>query len=220
MRTAGIATLRERELSFRKTIESIYYQVNVIYAVLNFYDSAPHWLKDFPNVKYFYGINVLGAAGKMLMAGKAKGYYFGIDDDLQYNSSYISYLCKSIDEYKCIVSLHGKRFDNLPIKSYRRDYTTNARCLSTLFQDTQVHVVGSGCCGWHTDHFNIDISDFKYQNKVDVELSREAHKQGVKMIALAHPKSYLRYTPSTGATVWQTEKDDTVQTQIVNLFKK
>jgi hypothetical protein len=74
--------------------------------------------------------------------------------------------------------------------------------------------------GWHTNDFKVSIWDFKYPNKVDVELSREAHAQRMPIVAIAHRLGYLKYMKPEGETIWQKEVDDSIQTAIVNEFLK
>jgi hypothetical protein len=221
MVTVGIATLKEREQSFRKTIESIYDQADVIYVVLNHYPEIPLWVRLLPKIKAQTGFNTLGASGKLLCAHRIpEGVYFGIDDDLLYPKGYCEMMIEGIERYKCIVTLHGKNFANRPIGHYRKDFTQNIQCLGELKDDAEVDVCGSGCVAFDISQFKLSINNFRYPNMVDVELSREAHKQGVKMVALAHQRNYLHYMKPVGETVWSMSKDDTIQTQIVNSFLK
>ena len=90
MITVGIATLKEREDSFRRAIESTYDQVDIIFAVLNFYDHAPDWLIAMPKVKWITAFNILGASGKFLTTFNAEGYYLALDDDLIVPEGYVS----------------------------------------------------------------------------------------------------------------------------------
>lgn len=218
MIVCGIATLKEREDSFRRAIDSIYGQVDKVIACLNYYSEIPKWAWDYPKMECWLGSNIAGASGKYLRVSQCKGYYLSIDDDLEYPSNWVEFILKGIDKYHCIVTTHGKRYDNTPTTSYRRDLTTNIRCLGGLLSDTEVHVGGTGAMGFHTDDFKLHIFDFKYPNKVDVEVAREAHRQGVKIMCLAHRSDMLKYMKPEGGTIWQKEVDDTIQTAIVNEF--
>jgi hypothetical protein len=221
MITCGIATLKDREFSFKKTIESIYPQVDEIVAVLNYYTEVPEWLRDLRNVKCVIGDNSLGDAGKFLEVGYCNGYYFALDDDLWYPpNNYVTNLIAKIKEYHCIVTLHGKIFANRPIQSYHKSFTTNIHCLHTCERDTVVDVGGSGVMAFDTNDFKLCIDDFKCPNMSDIWVSKIAHEQGIKIMALAHKSHYLRYLYPKGDTIWNLTKGNPYQTEVLNSFLK
>lgn len=218
----GIASLPERQESLRKVLDSLTNQADNIYVVLNYGgQEAPEWINDYKNVYWTVSGNEFGANAKLTMADKVKGYFFTIDDDLLYPINYISHTKERIDYYHRIVTYHGKRYDgDRPILSYRRSFTTNIRCLSLLKQDTEVHVGGTGCMGWHSDFYVPDYNVITQKNMADIFLAQDAHKKRVRIMALAHGKDFFTYIPPKGKTVWQMTTDDTVQTQILNSFLK
>ena len=216
-RVAGIASLREREGCLREAVGSVYDQMDEIYLILNGYEAVPAWLAKLKKVHAVLGDNSLGVEGKFFFAGLNSGcYFFGIDDDLVYPSAYASYMIAGEQKHKAIVTLHGKRFDKAPISSYRRDFTLNVRCLGSLRRDTVVHTGGTGVMMFDTDRFNVNPQDFKHKNMGDVQIAKLAHEAGVPIVALAHRHGYMQYLYPPGDTVWHTQKDDTIQTAIVN----
>ena len=220
MITVGIASLAERELSFKRTIESIYPQADLVIAVLNLYDTVPVWLQRMKRVKAILSDNSLGDAGKFMEVEDCKGYYFSCDDDLAYPQWYVANMIKGISNNSCIVTLHGKCFANRPINSYHRGWTTNVHCLHTCEQDTLVDVGGTGVMAFDTNRFQLSVADFPYPNMADIWVAKRAKEQGVQIMALTHRNNYLRYMPPKGKTIWQTSRGDPYLTEVLNSFLK
>ena len=214
---AGVATLPQREECLRAALGSVYDQMDEIYLILNLYERVPEWIAKLKKVSAVLGDNSLGVEGKFFFAGLNPGcYFFGIDDDLVYPAGYASYMIAGEQKHKAIVTLHGKRFDRAPIDSYRRDFTLNVRCLGSLRRDTVVHTGGTGVMMFDTDRFNVNPQDFKHRNMGDVQIARLAYEKGIPIVALAHRRGYMQYLFPRGETVWHTQKDDRIQTEMVN----
>jgi hypothetical protein len=219
MTIAGIATLKTRAVSFKQTIESIYPQVDRIYAVLNNYDRIPAWLKKYNKVIAILGSNH-GDAGKFLFVGICdNSYYFSFDDDLVYPADYVDMMKQRIDKYHCICSLHGKKY-KYPISDWRKDFYVNIRCLDDVTDDIPVHVGGTGVMAFHTNDFKLSISDFDRPNMADVLLAKVAAKQGVPIMGISHHKGYLKYIPPEDTPIWHQNIDGEYQTGIINEFLK
>lgn len=218
MITAGIATLKEREKSFKCTIESIYPQVDKIVAVLNYYDAIPLWLNELKKVECHLAFNFLGDAGKFLQVENTDGIYFAIDDDLLYPKGYVDYLLEGIEKYGGIVGLHGKIYQK-PVTHFKK--CAVYRCLDTVSDDACVNVIGSGCCAFDTNRLTLSLSDFELPNMADLWLSKMATEQGVPMTVLKHDTGYLNYlAPPKGTTIWETTKDYSEHVQIMRTFIK
>lgn len=219
MITCGIATLKDRESSFQKVIQSIYPQVDKIIAVLNYYESVPDWIKGMDKIKAVVGDNTLGDSGKFLEVDKCNEYYFSTDDDLLYPPTYVADMIAKIKQYHCIVTLHGKRFDNRPIISYRRSFSLNFHCLHTQKEDVELHVGGTGTMAFDTRFFKPSIDRFLYKNMADIWLALQASEQNVKIMGIAHKNNYLKYFVQQ-ETIWRTCKIDPYQTEILRIFLK
>jgi len=221
MITCGIATLKQREGTFKRTIESLYPQVDRIIVALNLYDEVPEWLRIMRNVECVICDNSLGDAYKFLKVAECKGYYFSCDDDIYYPKTYIMDTIAKIDSYSCIITYHGKRYDGVkPVSSYQKGFSTNIHCLRTLIMDTEVHVGGSGVMSFNTEDFKLSIDGFIYPNMADVFVAKAAHKQGVKIISLAHKNNYFRYMKPEGETIWHKHFRDPRPTEVLNSFLK
>jgi LysM repeat protein len=82
-----------------------------------------------------------------------------------------------------------------------------------------VNFIGSGCCAFHTSTLKLDIKDFKYQGMADCYLSRSSFLQNVPMVVLKHGAKYLTYIPPLkGTTLWETNKDYTLQNEILKSY--
>jgi len=222
MITIGLASLPERISSLERTLDSLTFQADSIVCVLNGHKELPSFVNKYKNVYWHLDNNEFGASMKFFMADISNGYYLSTDDDIIYPPTYVRDMVAKVDEYKCIVSLHGKHYGGeRPVKSYRRSFTTNVHCLQEWRKDCLVHVGGTGVMAYHTDFFNVSMEDLPYPNMVDVQVAKKASDMNIKIMALAHSSSYLRYQRPQGMTIWnQYEGDDMVQTEILNSFLK
>jgi hypothetical protein len=207
MITVQIASIPDREESLRLTVNSLRSQVNNILVGLNGYDHIPDFLN---NGEYVCLDNSRGDAAKFYDVEYLNGYVFTCDDDLVYPAGYVNYMKRKVDEYKCIVTLHGKHF--LPNFS-EFWHCAVYPCLKELVTDVQVHVGGTGVMAFHTDYVKVKYSDFELPNMADIWMAKVAHEQGVRIMCIAHPEHYLKYIkPKT--TLWRTEADKLFAKQV------
>ena len=212
--TAGIATLKEREASFRQTIASLYPQVDRIYAVLNNYDEIPEWITELPKVIAIVGRNNLADSGKWLFVDQVEGYYLSVDDDLWYPENYCKTMIAAVDKYKCVVTLHGKKFGK-QTKNFRSDYYLMMRCLDRASSDIRLHLGGDGVMAFHTRDFHPSIADFHEPRMSNVWISRAAALAGVPIMGISHHKGWLRYMPPENP-IWDQPCDIEFQTGVIN----
>ena len=217
-RIAGIATLKERENSFKRVIESIYPHVDMIYAVLNYYKEVPGWLSAIPNVTPVCMNNEFMDSGKFLYVNIPNVIYFGCDDDLLYPNGYFDYLEEGVNRYNGLVSLHGKKY-LAPVLHFKK-WVGNYRCLGNVSEDVKISVVGSGCCAFNTERLKVHIADFKKGGMADIWLSKIATEQGIPIMVLKHRSDYLQYTNIQTPTIWGTTHDYTEHTRILRSFIK
>jgi hypothetical protein len=214
----GIASIPGREESLERVLDSLISQVDYIFLVLNYGEHPrPQYLDKYTNVWWVVCDNSKGDAMKFASTRfSGDGYYFSCDDDLIYPPDYVQYMCSKVDQYKSIVTLHGKRYDIVPVKSFRRDFTANIHCLHHCYIDTEVHVGGTGVMAFHTDTFKVYRSMLPEKNMADVQIALLAKQQGVKIIAVAHEGNYLKYIDQGNRTIWRQSKNDAKQTEILN----
>jgi len=218
MISLGIATLKEREMGFKKVLESVYPQVDVVYAVLNNYLEVPDWLSSMDRVQPIVMQNQLGDAGKFMYAGMCEGDYISWDDDLLMPEGAVRYLLSGVKKYRGLVGFHGRKYLH-PVISFKQ-WADNYRCLNTVSDDVHVNLIGSGCCAYNTETMELKLSDFKLPNMADLYLSRAAAVQGVPMVVLKHRQGYLQYLKPQGETIWQATRDFTEHTNILQSYVK
>jgi hypothetical protein len=215
----GIATLKSREQSFRQTIESIYPQVDVIYAVLNNYEKLPNWITRLKKIRPVLGHNNLGDAGKFLFVDICENcFYLSCDDDLWYPHGYAYMMKRRVEKYNSIVTLHGKRYNKIGTKDYRKDYIMLMQCLGSTAYDFMLHIGGTGVMAFHTKDFKLSIADFERPNMADLFVAKRAFEQGVPIMGIAHHKKYLTYIPPEDTPIWNQELDTEYQTRVINEF--
>ena len=215
---AGIASIPEREEGLRIAVKSLVPQVDSLHVCLNNYDHIPVFLVH-PKITVYEMDNELGDGGKFIGAIGYDGYYFGCDDDLKYPYDYCEYLISKIGQYNGVVSLLGKVYGNRPIESFRKGYTDCFRCLGSVHGDYFVDVVGSGACGFHTKDLKLNPYEWERINMADIWVSKAAFDQGVPLVAVRHPRLYVKYTLGKDDwRIWADDHDDEYQTKILNSF--
>ena len=214
--TAGIATLKSREASFKQTIASLYPQVDRIYCVLNGYDEIPEWIKELPKVIAITGLNHIADSGKMMFIDLCYNqYYLGCDDDLIYPPDYSRKMRAAVDKYRCVVTLHGKRFGKNGTKNFRKDYLILMQCLANTPCDTRLHLGGAGVMAFHTRDFHPSIGDFLRPKMADLWISKAAAEAGVPIMGISHHKGWLKYMPPENP-IWDQPCDIEFQTGVIN----
>lgn len=214
IKTVQIASVPERVDSLKQTVESLIDQVNLMFIALNGYEDVPIFLRGDKRIATVLLDNKMTDGAKAYNIEERKGYVFLCDDDLVCPPTYISDMCDTIDQKKCIVTLHGKVYPR-PFKSFL-NVERNYRCLGNVFQGGFVDVGGTGVMGWHTDDFKLSYEDIKSPNMADIWISYAAKKQGVKIYVMPHTENYLNHTRFSD-NLFKTEhvKGFTEQTRIL-----
>ena len=230
MKVAIMATLYERRENAVRTIQSIALQVDEVRVILNIRGAEPvaEWIdliqSAAPNVDIDISDNRLGC-GERFRGVKTKGYYFTCDDDLIYPDDYVGIMMYKVDLYKCVVSMHGRRFTSKVIDRYYGCRDVEAyRCLyNDSIHDLTIHVPGAGVMAWHTNDVDLSYGMFNEKNMDDVEVARICHQQGVGIKFIAHAADYFEYMPPpAGTTIHDIESPSggVEQTRIVNEILK
>jgi hypothetical protein len=199
-------------------VTSVKDQVDKVYVALNGYTSIPLVLAGMANVECGIFDNSLGDAMKMWKVSECEGYYLSIDDDLKFPSGYVQYMIDGVNRYNGLVSLHGKTYLT-PVKHFKQ-WAGNYRCLSNVSEDVKVNMIGSGCCAFDTSRLKLSLSDFKSPNMADCYLSKVTFEQGVPMVVLKHSIGYLQYLHPKGMTIWDTSRDCSRQTSVLQSYLK
>ena len=128
-----------------------------------------------------------GAGGKFYASRRTPGYHITVDDDLMYPQDYVATLIRGLEKYKrqAIVGIQGSFI-----------VQGNASLISiyhqtALSQDIPVHMLGTGTMAYHTDSFNVDMTQF-HPGKIDDQVAAMALQAHVPMIVLAHDANWLK----------------------------
>lgn len=218
MVTAQVASLPERVDSLENMVASMLPQIDHLFVGLNNYTEVPSFLQGKEKISYMLLDNSLGDAAKFYGAEDLNGYVFTCDDDLIYPKDYVRYMISKVDKYKAVVSLLGKVYPR-PIMSFRKGYKKIYRCLGTVSEDHVVDIVGTGAMAYHTDHIDVNISDFKKPNMADIWLSKLAHEQGVPLMVVEHRAKYVSHKTYEWR-IWTKAGFDKYQTELLNEFLK
>lgn len=218
----NVASYKRTE-SLIESLKSIIDQCDEINVALN-----DHYTQEIPDFLYHEKINLfltdnsIGDAFKFLNLNKSDGYYFSIDDDLIYPSTYVSDTIKRCKEFqnKKVVTYHGRNFSSFPISSYYKSATERYACLNRVKNDVKVQFGGTGVMCFHTSLFKIPLDYFKLPNMADVWIGKYCLENNIEIICLRHDEGYIRYIKQKN-TIYDIEsKSDKNQTNIVNeIFK-
>jgi len=86
-----------------------------------------------------------------------------------------------------------------------------------LAEDTQVHCLGTGTMGYHTDTIRLSINGYPQPGMADIWTALAAHKHRVPMIAIARTEAFLKEIPLNGPSIWnETRKDDRAHVSLIN----
>lgn len=186
---AGLATIPGREEGLSAVLKSISPQVDEVYVYLNGFKEMPSCLLGYDNVFIVEGPDV-GDRGKFISVDQFDGYYFAIDDDINYPGNYVRRLIDSIERYgrRAVVGWHGsqlkKGFSSYYEQSSRRVMTFGGR----YDDDHRVHLLGTGCLAFHTDTIDIRYESFTRANMADIFFALVGQKQKVPFVLAAHRK--------------------------------
>jgi len=221
MLTAQIATIPQRVESLKRTVDSLYEQIDHFYIMLNGHAGIPI-LKDAENKINFVMLkNQWGDGAKLYDAEKRSGYVFLCDDDLIYPPTYTLDMINAYNRHKgSIISLHGKVFHR-PILRSHRGYKEVYHCLSDVVGDHVVEVGGTGVMMYNTEDVTFSIRDIIKKNMCDIWVARAASMNKIPIYVASHKRDYLQYIPQTN-TIWKshTQADDRYETKILNAFLK
>lgn len=176
---AGIATMKGRELTLKRTIESLYKQVDNIHVYNN--EIEPINLTD--NGKFH-----------ALQLYNEPIYFFSCDDDLIYPHDYVSKTIEAIEKHECIVSYHGRKLIGLN-RNYYKGHKSFA-CLGNFPQTVEIDVPGTGVTAFRTDYFNpTELYKSEFKKMSDLVFAHEAAVQDKKIMHIGHKGGWIVNQP-------------------------
>lgn len=208
----------KRNHQLLKTIHSVINQVDELNIFLNDFEGDLDEIFFNEKVNLFFTNNEYGDGYKFLKLLESDGYYFTFDDDLIYPTDYVNTMIEKIDFYdkKKILTLHGKKFSQLPIQSYYNSNFERFHFIDENVVDIKVDVGGTGVMAFHTDVFKFDYKFMFKKNMTDVWISKFAKEQNIDIVCIRHPKNYI-IQQQIGQSIYDNSKNnDFFQTKIIN----
>lgn len=201
----GIATMKGREESLKKTLESLNNQ-SLKPTKIFVYNNATEKVDYTDNAK-FHALSQI----------KGHCYYLSCDDDLEYSPTYIQDMVNAIIKHKCIVTHHGRILQGLS-RNYFRGHKS-FRCLGDNREECFIDVAGTGVTAFDTSYFN-DKTLYKAQDKrmSDLVFSLRVAREKKKIMVLRHNGNYIKQLPIDHSTSCHTIEsvNPVVQNQIAD----
>lgn len=198
----GIATMKGRELTLKRTIESLINQVDNIHVYNN--EIEPFNLTD--NGKF----HSLQLYSKPI-------YFFSCDDDIIYPSDYVSKTIEAIEKHECIVSYHGRKLLGLN-RNYYKGHKSFA-CLGNFPQTCEIDVPGTGVTAFKTDYFNpTEIYNSEFKKMSDLVFAHEAAVQQKRVMHIGHLSGWIvnQHIPIENTIYGQEHKNCLTQNKIAD----
>lgn len=217
----GLATIESRKDSLMVTVKSIIDQVDKLIVYQNGYYKLFDFLVN-PKIQVISSLTTgidMGDAGKFYkLTDYDNCYYLSIDDDLIYPTNYVEHMVERCKEFsnKRVITLHGRKFNKKPIKSFYKSYKEFYHCLKDQKKDALIHFGGTGVMCFHTSLMKIPFKYFEHPNMVDVWVGKYCIENNIEVLSIAHKKDFLTYQPQTTTIFDNHSKSDDIQTKIVN----
>lgn len=195
----GIASVPERKEALRQTIMSLIDQTPQIGVYLNNWSEIPEFLQHPKITIAGYKGKDIGDIGKFFWVDNFKGIYFSCDDDLIYPPDYIARSIKKLREhdFNAAISWHG----SLLLSPFERYYDKNSRRVFSFASnrpyDTNVHILGTGCCAFHTEKLSVKTKDFLYPNMADIFFAIKGQQEKFPFYVIEHGQNEIREVPDS-----------------------
>jgi hypothetical protein len=230
---AGLATIPPRSRFLSEVVGSILPQIDVLYLAFNGYRAVPDAYRREPRIAArCFPEDSLADAAKFWGAAElrdkrdAVAYYFSLDDDLIYPSTYVADMIGHLRSFgdAVVASLHGTVLGIPPLRSYYRD-RLSLPCLGPVPHYFQVHLPGTGAMAYPWGTLALDLADFRRPYMADIWVGIACQKQGVPVVTVPHEEQgrYLAYDPSLRLedTIWgRFHLQDQAQTDVINEFHR
>lgn len=214
---ASMAAIPQREESLKNVVSALLPQVDRLKIYLNNYQETPTFLlQNKIEIASSGQYGDLKDIGKFFWSERRNGYQLTCDDDLLYPPNYVAKLLAGVERYKkpTVVGFHGIVLKP-KVRSYYRDRTIY-HFSQALECDCIVHILGTGCAGWHSNSLNLKVNDFRIPNMADLWLGRICQSNEIPMITIARKKNWLLAQPFTDTIYNHFVGNDEKPTRIVN----
>jgi len=131
--------------------------------------------------------------------------FLTFDDDIVYPVDYVDRLVREIERSgrNSVIGFHGIWFNRFPVHNYfaqRKLY----QYFNLVPANQNVHVIGTGCCGFYTGTlrkvgFSFEYFDkFKeYGNFNDMTFAQFLREKKIPMTVIAHPAGWMKIYPES-----------------------
>lgn len=202
IRTALIASVKEREVQLKIVLKRVYDQVDDIHLVLNYYDEVPAWLDDKPKIVCHLNKENRHAHDSIWSYVPESGYCFVMDDDLMYPQDFCQNLieCLLRHDNKIVATCHGSNIV-LPAADYtdaKQTWGFSDRLERDIFND----LCGVGCCAFHASILQPTLQDFPIPFMRDIYFSLLCKKNDVPIVNVQRPSNWINPLQTPGSTVY------------------
>ena len=220
-RVALMATMPSRADTFKKVVEKMLPQVDLLYIFLDNFIEIPEFLLNNNKIR----VNSSQEASELHSSGrflpiktlKKSSVLINIDDDIIYPDNYVSVLVDALAAYsgRAIVGVHARNFLP-PYASYIEDVKV-FHFTQPLAEDTPVDELGSGTCAFLSNVMNFGVNEWVYPDANDIQLALEAQKRGLPRICVKRPSEWLLpYAEGQSDSNWlKTQADCSRQTVLM-----
>lgn len=124
------------------------------------------------------------------------------DDDIIYPPDYMQRSIMGLEKYnrEAVVGFHGIKFSKFPVKNYKLEKTM-FQYFKNVAEDTDVHVIGTGCMTFHLKTLldkGLKFSEInKKLNCLDGAFGRFCRDNQIKMVVLQHEESWMKIYPNS-----------------------
>lgn len=222
----NVCSIPEREEKLRRVVNALYNQCDFIHVYLDGYKKIPEFLKNDNKITVLSCNNKkesLRDNGKFILLEKLvkenkDGYYFTVDDDINYPVDYVNTLLKKLNFYndKVVLGVHGVL---LPVE-LDRYFSTKRKVLSfyrQLEDDKLVNILGTGTTAFRIGAFDgFSLSDFIHTGMADVFFAIECKKRNLLQIAISRYDNWISEMESDTPTLFtEFKNDDLMQTSLI-----
>ncbi len=192
---ASVAAVATRQEGLRRVVESLLPQVDEMYVWLNGFPDVLDFLRNESRLKVFWGDD-LGDRGTFRFVDEFEGYCLSSG---RRRHRLPSVLRRAPARRDRALRAPGRRrparvHPRTPFTNYSDPASRQVPSFRTeRGRDTQVHVLGTGCVGFHTDTLRLSYTDFELPNMADLFFAQAAQEQDVPRVVLDHRKD--RTTP-------------------------
>jgi len=209
----NIATQPSRVEQLKKTVASLYDQVDIIRIYLNGFKKIPKLPNPDNKITYTQGEDLTDNGKFYFLKEQAKDeYYLTCDDDIIYPSNYVSVLRDTIDKFDCIVTYHGRILKE-GCETY---YGCHEAFVfhETILNNMWIDCAGTGVCGFKTSYFKPKIWNSEYKKMSDIVFSLEARKQDKKIMLASHVQNWMK-VQVVEDSIFQSRGDQTNQVKLI-----